>query len=161
MLLFTHAVHRGCTAVASLAHHSALDFIQVPLDLECHETLALVGIPSFCIAKQSSHELALPGELLAHGRVRDRVWPYPPPLVRRGREARPVPLGSPRSTQRVAHESPPDATSARHRPNFAQHSQDRWSAWAAVHAGNRGPGKLGARPKRPRKTAQKGRLQFA
>jgi len=67
--LFSRGVHSGRATVAGLAHHHALDLVQVPLDLKCHETLALVGIPPLCIVQQRSHKLELPRELLTNGRV--------------------------------------------------------------------------------------------
>ena len=57
--------------MASLAPHLALDFVQVPLDLKCYQTLAFVGILPFCIAEQRSREFDLPRQLFASGRVRE------------------------------------------------------------------------------------------
>ena len=57
--------------MAGLAHYLTLDSIQVPLDLNGPETFTFVGVLPFCVAEQSSHELALSRQLLANGQVRD------------------------------------------------------------------------------------------
>jgi hypothetical protein len=67
--LFSRGVHVNWAAVTGLAHHLALNFVQVPLDLKRYETLALVGILPFCIVKQRSHSLELARELLTNCRV--------------------------------------------------------------------------------------------
>jgi len=68
--LFSRGICAGWAAVTGLAHHLALDLVQMLLHLKCYETLALVGILPFCIVKQRSHNLELARELLTICRVR-------------------------------------------------------------------------------------------